>query len=69
MMNTEARRLYEMRSGMVHNAKCDADYMVVGSKRTAREILQSNDRHCCESIRKFIDAGRIPSDWHDIELN
>lgn len=64
----EVRRLYEMRSTVVHTGSAKNEYNVDGTKVSAHEIVEAVDIVCTEAIRAFLRLGGIPSDWRAIEL-
>ena len=66
----EIRRIYEIRSGMVHTGSAANEYTVAGEakKRTATELVTAADIACTQAIREFLSAGKIPESWRDIEL-
>lgn len=64
----EVRRLYEMRSTVVHTGSAKNEYNVDDAKVSAHEIVEAVDVVCTEAIRAFLRLGGIPSDWRAIEL-
>lgn len=65
----ESRRLYEMRSTMVHAGRFSGEYQVNGESISAHDLIESVDRSCIEAIWTFLRAGGIPNDWKDVELS
>jgi hypothetical protein len=64
----EVRRLYDMRSSMVHTGNVKNEYNLDDVKASAHDIVESVDVLCTEAIRAFIRLGGIPEDWRPIEL-
>jgi hypothetical protein len=64
----QVRRLYDMRSGMVHTGGIKNDYPLDAERVPAHEIVEAVDEVCVEAIRAFLKAGQIPTDWRPIEL-
>lgn len=67
----EIRRVYDIRSGMVHTGSADDQWNVNGIKRSSYEIVEASDSLCSESLRRFLELGYIPEaeDWRKIELS
>jgi Apea-like HEPN len=65
----EVRKLYDMRSSMVHRSSASNSWSIDGKMYTAYELVESVDLICADAIRKFLDLGEIPSDWREIELS
>ena len=64
----EVKRLYDMRSSMVHSGSVKNEYRLDGVSVPAHEIVEVVDVICTEAIRAFLSMGEIPDDWRDIEL-
>ncbi len=64
----QVRRLYDMRSGMVHTGNIRNEYLIDGDRVPAHEIVEAVDEVCVEAIKVFLKAGQIPADWRPIEL-
>lgn len=64
----QVRRLYDMRSSMVHTGGIKNDYPVDAERVPAHEIVEAVDAVCVEAIRAFLKLGQIPTDWRPIEL-
>ena len=64
----EVRRLYDVRSSMVHTGNVKNEYTLDDVKVSAHDIVEAVDAICTEAIRAFLALGGIPSDWRDIEL-
>lgn len=64
----QVRRLYDMRSGMVHTGGIKNVYPIDAERVPAHEIVEAVDEVCVEAIRAFLKAGQIPTDWRPIEL-
>ena len=64
----QVRKLYDMRSDMVHKGSTDNVWTLNGVKVSARDLVESVDVVCTESIRRFLLLGSIPQEWRDIEL-
>jgi hypothetical protein len=64
----DVRRLYDMRSSMVHTGHVKNEYSLDVTKVTAHEIVEAVDVVCTETIRAFLRLGGIPSDWRSTEL-
>jgi hypothetical protein len=64
----EIRRLYDMRSSMVHTGHVKNEYPIDDGKLAASEIVESVDQACTEAIRALLRLGHIPKDWRSIEL-
>ena len=64
----EVKRLYDMRSSMVHSGSVKNEYRIDGTSVPAHEIVEAVDVVCTEAIRAFLGTGEIPDDWRDIEL-
>jgi len=62
------RKLYDMRSTMVHTGTAKDVYMVQGRKISGHELVSSSDGICTEAIRRMLDLGGIPKDWAEIEF-
>jgi hypothetical protein len=65
----ETRRLYDLRSQMVHTGSAKNDWSVDGEQRSAYDLVEAGDVRCTEAIRGFLALGGIPPDWRDIELS
>jgi hypothetical protein len=65
----ETRKLYDLRSNMVHSGRAKNDWSVDGVQRSAYDLVEAGDVRSAEAIRKFLALGRIPDDWRDIELS
>jgi hypothetical protein len=65
----ETRKVYDIRSEMVHSGSAKNDRPVDGVKRSAYDLVEAGDVRCAHAIRKFLDLGRIPDDWRDTELS
>jgi len=65
---TEVRKLYDMRSKMVHTGDAPDTWNINGSECSAHEIVENVDVLCTAAIRHFVAAGEIPKDWRTIEL-
>lgn len=65
----ETRKLYDLRSVMVHTGRAKDGWSVEGAARSAYDLVEVGDNRCAEAIRKFLDLGRIPDDWRDTELS
>lgn len=64
----EVRRLYDMRSSMVHTGHVKDEYSLDATKVSAHAIVEAVDVVCTEAIRTFLSLGGIPSDWRPTEL-
>jgi hypothetical protein len=64
----EARAVYEIRSSTVHTGTTDGEIKVAGEKRNVHELVEAVDLRCTLAVRKFLEIGKIPDDWRDIEL-
>jgi hypothetical protein len=64
----QVRRLYDMRSAMVHTGNVKNEYGLDDVKISAHDIVEDVDVLCTEAIRAFLRLGGIPSDWRPIEL-
>jgi hypothetical protein len=64
----EVRRLYEMRSTMVHTGSSKVEYSVGDTKVSSSDIVEAVDSVCTEAIRTFLRLGGIPIDWRVFEL-
>jgi hypothetical protein len=64
----EVRRLYDMRSSMVHTGNVKNEYILDDAKVLAHDIVEAVDAICTEAIRAFLRLGGIPSDWRATEL-
>jgi hypothetical protein len=67
----ETRRLYDVRSKMVHAGRIKKDQWNVGAeKRNSYELVEAADVRATHSIRKLMERGNIPDadDWTEIEL-
>jgi hypothetical protein len=64
----EVKRLYDMRSSMVHSGSVKNEYRLDGASVPAHEIVEVVDVICTEAIRAILGMGEIPDDWRDIEL-
>jgi hypothetical protein len=64
----EVRRLYDMRSSMVHTGNVKNAYILDDAKVSAHDIVEAADAICTEAIRAFLRLGGIPSDWRATEL-
>jgi hypothetical protein len=64
----EVRRLYDMRSSMVHTGHVKNEYRLDATKASAHEIVEAVDTTCTEAIRVFLQLGNLPSDWRPTEL-
>jgi hypothetical protein len=65
----EVRKLYDIRSKMVHTGSVPNDWNINGTERITVDIVETVDALCTEAIRKFVVAGHIPDDWRPIELS
>jgi hypothetical protein len=65
----ETRRLYDVRSQMVHTGSAKNDWSVDGEQRSAYDLVEACDVRCTQAIRKFLTLGGIPPDWRGIELS
>jgi Apea-like HEPN len=65
----ETRKLYDIRSEMVHSGGAKNDRPVDGVPRSAYDLVEAGDLRCAQAIRKFLDLRRIPDDWRDTELS
>jgi hypothetical protein len=67
----QIRRLYEVRSSMVHSGKTSGEVSIDGSKISVHELVKSVETICSEVIRKFLTLGGVPADdgWRDIEFS
>jgi hypothetical protein len=64
----EVRRLYDMRSAMVHTGNVKNEYSMDEVKASAHDIVEAVDVICTEAIRAFLRMGGIPVDWRAVEL-
>jgi hypothetical protein len=64
----EVRRLYDMRSSMVHTGQVKNEYSLDATKVSAHEIVEAVDVVCTQAIRAFLRLGGIPGDWRPTEL-
>jgi len=65
----ETRKLYDLRSTMVHTGQPGRDsWMIDGVRRTAYELVEASDHRCTEAIRSFLARGGIPDDWRNVEF-
>jgi hypothetical protein len=64
----EVRRLYDMRSSMVHAGHSKNEYSLDDVNVSAHELVETVDQICTEAIREFLRLGGIPKDWRPIEL-
>ena len=66
----EVKKVYDIRSGMVHTGSTDLELNVNGTKRSAQDIVEAADLLCAEAIRRFLELGHIPESdgWREIEL-
>ncbi len=64
----QVRRLYDMRSAMVHTGNVKNEYGLDDVKMSAHDIVEDVDVLCTEAIRAFLQLGGIPSDWRPNEL-
>ena len=62
------RKLYDMRSSMVHGGSASNTSNVNGVQTTGSDLVEFVDVICTESIRKFLSLGGIPEEWRNIEL-
>jgi hypothetical protein len=65
---SQVKKLYDMRSSMVHRGSASNTCSVNGDQHTANDLVGSVDVICAESIRRFLALGGIPEDWRDTEL-
>jgi hypothetical protein len=67
----ETRKLYELRSKMVHTGRARNDWTVGDQTRSAYELVEAGDLRCAHAIRKLIDRGNIPEPdgWSGLELS
>ena len=63
------RRLYDMRSSMVHRGSASDKWRVGGTDVTAYDLVESVDGLCARSISLFLRQGRLPDTWREIELS
>jgi Apea-like HEPN len=64
----QVKKLYDMRSSMVHRGSAPSTCNVNGDQYTASDLVGSVDVICAESIRRFLALGGIPKEWQDTEL-
>jgi hypothetical protein len=64
----EVKRLYDMRSSMVHSGSVKNEYLLDWARVSAHEIVEAVDVICTEAIRAFLGKREIPDDWRNIEL-
>ena len=64
------RRLYDVRSSMVHSGKTSGEVSIGSSKVSIHELVESVEAICSEAIRKFLTLGGVPADdgWREIEI-
>jgi hypothetical protein len=67
----ETRRLYDLRSNVVHTGRSEDDWSVGSEKRTAFELVQAGDLRCTQVIRKLLERGAMPAqdEWSSIEMS
>jgi hypothetical protein len=65
---TETRKLYDLRSTMVHTGRAKNEWSIDEVSRSAFDLVEAGDIRCTQAIRKFLELGRIPGDWREIEL-
>jgi hypothetical protein len=67
----ETRKLYELRSKMVHMGHAKNDWTVDGQMRSAYDLVEAGDVRCAQAIRKLMNRGSIPKpdDWSEFELS
>ncbi len=67
---TQVKRLYDLRSSMVHNGSAKDSCNVNGVKVSASELVDAVDLLCVAAMRKFLEARRLrdQGDWWNIEL-
>ena len=65
------RRLYDVRSSMVHSGKTSGEVSIGSSKVSIHELVESVEAICSEAIRKFLTLGGVPADdgWREIEFS
>jgi hypothetical protein len=70
-MFDQVRRLYDMRSSMVHTGSAPGPWKVNGQPVNAGELIEAVDLACAEAIRKLLADGRVPTrdQWRDRELS
>jgi len=65
----EVKRIYDLRSSMVHNGKIKGNFKIDGAQVSPNDLVESVDTLCTEAIRKFIESGGFSGDnWREIEL-
>ena len=65
----EVKRIYDLRSSMVHNGKIKGNFKIDGAQVSPNDLVESVDTLCTEAIRKFIESGGFSGDnLREIEL-
>lgn len=65
---SHVRRLYDIRSKMVHTGQAPNEVTIDSTRISTYEIVQFVDRVCTDTIRKILLLGSIPIDWAGVEL-
>ena len=67
----ETRKLYDLRSTMVHTGRAKNDWIVGDQKRSAYELVEAGDMRCTQAIRTLMQRGGIPrpDGWSGLELS
>lgn len=65
----ETRKLYDIRSEMVHSGGAKNERLLDGVRRSAYDLVEAGDIRCAKAIRKCLELGCIPEDWREIELS
>jgi hypothetical protein len=65
---SHVRKLYDIRSKMVHTGMTSHQLTVGKIQRSTYELLEHVDGVCTQAIRQILARGSIPHDWSDIEL-
>jgi hypothetical protein len=65
---SEVKKVYDLRSAMVHTGRGKDWFTVNGVRRTAHDLVEAVDVVCTQAMRQILARGAIPDDWHDVEL-